>query len=73
VLTCFKPRQSGYSVLPKEHLASSIIKAHTVVAAPAYTVEKGKAAMGNYNHFLTVQELVDLVAFLKHGATTPAK
>lgn len=28
---------------------------------------------GNYNHFLTVQELIDLVAFLKHDATTPAK
>jgi hypothetical protein len=28
--------------------------------------------MGNYNHFLTVQELIDLVAFLKQGATTPA-
>lgn len=67
------PELTGYAVLPKEYLASSIIKAHTVVAAPGYTVEKGKAAMGNYNHFLTVQELIDLVAFLKHGATTPAK
>ena len=67
------PELTGYSVLPKEYLASSIIKAHTVVAAPGYTVKEGKAAMGNYNHFLTVQELIDLVAFLKHGATTPAK
>jgi hypothetical protein len=67
------PELTGYSVLPKEYLASSIIKAHPVVAAPGYTVKDGKASMGNYNHFLTVQELVDLVAFLKHGATTPAK
>lgn len=67
------PELTGYSVLPKEYLASSIIKAHTVVAAPGYSVKEGKAAMGNYNHFLTVQELIDLVAFLKHGATTPAK
>jgi hypothetical protein len=67
------PELTGYSVLPKEYLASSIIKAHTVVAVPGYTVKEGKAAMGNYNHFLTVQELIDLVAFLKHGATTPAK
>ena len=67
------PELTGYAVLPREYLASSIIKAHTVVAAPGYTVEKGKAAMGNYNHFLTVQELIDLVAFLKHDATTPAK
>jgi hypothetical protein len=28
--------------------------------------------MGNYNHFLIVQELIGLVAFLKQGATTPA-
>ena len=67
------PELTGYSVLPKEYLASSIIKAHPVVAVPGYTVKEGKAAMGNYNHFLTVQELIDLVAFLKHGATTPAK
>jgi hypothetical protein len=59
--------------LPKEYLASSIIKMHPVVAAPGYTVKEGKAALGNYNHFLTVQELIDLVAFLKHGTTTPAK
>jgi hypothetical protein len=67
------PELTGYSVLPKEYLASSIIKAHPVVAAPGYTVKEGKAAMGNYNHFLTVQELIDLVAFLEHGATTPAQ
>ena len=23
--------------------------------------------MGNYNHFMTIQEMIDLVAFLKHG------
>jgi len=67
------PELTGYSVLPQEYLASSIINTHTMVAAPGYTVKEGKAAMGNYNHFLTVQELIDLVAFLKHGATTPAK
>jgi len=67
------PELTGYAVLPKEYLASSIIKTHTAVAAPGYTVKDGKAAMGNYNHFLTVQELIDLVAFLKQGATTPAK
>jgi mono/diheme cytochrome c family protein len=59
------PELSGYGVLPREYLAESIIKAHTVVAAPGYVVEKGKATMGNYNHFLTVQELIDLVAFLR--------
>jgi len=33
------PELTGYAVLPKEYLASSIIKAHTVVAAPGYTVK----------------------------------
>ena len=56
----------GYSRLPAEYLAESIIKGHAVVAAPGYVVQEGKAIMGNYNHFLTVQELIDLVAFLKH-------
>jgi cytochrome c553 len=56
----------GYAKLPAAYLAESIIKAHTVVAAPGYVVQEGKAIMGNYNHFLTAQELIDLVAFLKH-------
>jgi hypothetical protein len=56
----------GYSKLPVAYLAESIIKAHPVVATPGYVVQEGKAMMSNYNHFLTVQELIDLVAFLKH-------
>jgi hypothetical protein len=67
------PELTGYSALPKEYLAESIIKAHTIVAAPGYTVKEGKAAMGNYNHFLTIQELIDLVAFLKEGTKTGGK
>jgi L-cysteine S-thiosulfotransferase len=67
------PELTGYAALPKEYLASAIIQSHPVVAAPGYTMKEGKAVMGNYNHFLTVQELIDLVAFLKQGATTPAK
>jgi cytochrome c2 len=59
------PNLTNYSALPKEYLAESIIKAHTIVAAPGYTVKEGRAAMGEYNHFLTVQEVIDLVAFLK--------
>jgi hypothetical protein len=62
------PDLTGYSALPKEYLAESIIKAHTVVAAPGYVVKEGKASMGNYNHFMTIQEMIDLVAYLKHGA-----
>jgi hypothetical protein len=61
------PDLTGYSALPKEYLAESIIKAHTVVAVPGYVVKEGKASMGNYNHFMTIQEMIDLVAFLKQG------
>jgi hypothetical protein len=59
------PDLTAYAGLPKEYLAESIIRAHTIVAAPGYTVKEGRAAMGEYNHFLTVQEVIDLVAFLK--------
>ena len=67
------PALTGYAALPKEYLAESIIKPHTIVAAPGYTVKEGRAAMGEYNHFLTVQELIDLVAFLKHGIKPAGK
>jgi Cytochrome c len=63
----------SYSKLPAEYLAESIIKAHTVVAAPGYVVQEGKAIMGNYNHFLTMQELIDLVAFLKRLPGSPVR
>jgi hypothetical protein len=29
--------------------------------------------MGEYNHFLTVQEVIDLVAFLQQGTTDAVK
>ncbi|MEW6268047.1 MAG: c-type cytochrome [Thermodesulfobacteriota bacterium] len=59
------PDLTGYGKLPAEYLADSIIDAHSAVAAPGYVMKGGKAGMGNYNHFLTVQELIDLVAFLR--------
>ena len=67
------PALTGYSALPREYLAESIIKFHPVVAAPGYTVKEGRAAMGEYNHLLSVQELIDLVAFLKHGMKPEGK
>jgi cytochrome c2 len=56
---------AGYAQLPNEYLAESIIKAHDQVATPDYKIKEGVAGMGNYNDFLTVKELTDLVAFLK--------
>ena len=67
------PELTGYSVLPKEYLAESIIKPHTFVAAPGYTVKEGRVAMGEYNHFLSIQELIDLVAFLKQGTKAQSR
>ena len=67
------PDLNGYSALPNEYLAESIIKRHTIVAAPGYAVKEGRATMGEYNHFLTVQELIDLVAFLKQGTKAEGK
>jgi mono/diheme cytochrome c family protein len=63
------PRLDGYHALPPAYLAESVIRSHTAVAAPGYVLQEGKAGMGNYNHFLTVQELIDLVAYLGAPAT----
>lgn len=56
---------TGYEKLPAAYLAESIIKAHDKVADPFYTVTDSAEGMGKYNRHLTVQELIDLVAFLK--------
>jgi mono/diheme cytochrome c family protein len=61
------PDLTGYTAVSREYLAESIIKSHKVVAVRGYVVKEGQAGMGKYNHFLTIQELVDLVAFLKRG------
>lgn len=63
----------AYSKLPAAYLAESIIKVHRVVAAPGYELKAGQAGMGKYNHFLTIQELIDLVAFLRRRPGSEAK
>ena len=55
----------GYHKLSDEYLAESITKAHTMVADPDYEMKEEQAGMGKYNDYLTVKELVDLVALLK--------
>jgi mono/diheme cytochrome c family protein len=64
---------AGYAQLPNEYLAESIIKAHDQVAAPDYKIKAGVAGMGNYNDYLTVKELTDLVAFLKARSEVAVK
>lgn len=63
----------GYNNLSREYLAESIIKAHRVVADPAYVLKEGQAGMGKYNHVLTVQELIDVVEYLKQPPPTMAE
>lgn len=63
----------GYHNLSKEYLAESIIKAHTVVATPTYEMKEEQAGMGKYNPYMTVNELTDLVAFLKQPPVVSMK
>lgn len=67
------PLTRAYATLPREYLAQSIIKAHKVVAVPGYEVKEGQAGMGKYNYFMTIQELIDLVAFLEQLPGNPGK
>jgi hypothetical protein len=68
-----RPREVSLRIRIIGIFAESIIKAHTNVAAPGYTVKEGRAAMGEYNHFLTVQQLIDIVAFLNQGKKVQGK
>ncbi|RMF69445.1 MAG: hypothetical protein D6743_01840 [Calditrichaeota bacterium] len=63
----------GYNTLPDAYLAESIIRAHTKVADPTYHRNPDQAGMGKYNRYLTVKELIDLVAFLKQPTQVAQK
>jgi hypothetical protein len=41
--------------------------------SPGYETRKDIAGMGNYNYFLTVQKLVDVVALLRTLSEDPSK
>jgi hypothetical protein len=54
-----------FAGLPKEYVAQCLLNVHTVVPDPCYDVQNEPTATKPERHFLTVKELMNLVAFLK--------
>lgn len=54
-----------FADLSKEYVAQCRLNVHTVVPDPCYDVQNKPAAIEPERHFLTVKELMNLVAFLK--------
>jgi len=66
---------AGYSKLPAAFLAESIINRHEYISGTLerYTgLDKVSSRMGDYTSIMTVRELIDIVAFLKHLGPPPA-
>jgi len=60
---------AGYNKLPAGFLAESIINSHQYISGTLekYTgLDKVSSKMGDYSSIMTVRELIDIVAFLKH-------
>lgn len=64
------PPLGGMGLLhPAEYLAESILSPNRVILeSPGFTGPDGLSRMPSYNEVLTVQELLDLVAYLKSVA-----
>jgi cytochrome c2 len=65
----------GYSKLPAGFLAESIVNSHQYISGTLekYTgADKVSSKMGDYSSIMTVRELIDIVAFLKHLGPPPA-
>ena len=56
---------------PPEFLAESIVNPNAVIDEPKFRGPDGSSRMPSFNDSMTVQELIDVVAFLKH-LTPPA-
>jgi hypothetical protein len=51
---------------PAEYIAESIVNPNAVILiGEGYTGPDARSVMPDYGHLLTVQDLVDLVAYLK--------
>jgi hypothetical protein len=67
---------AAYSKLPAAFLAESIINSHQYISG---TIEKYRgldkvsSKMGDYGSIMTVRDLIDLVAFLKHPGPPSAR
>lgn len=65
----------AYSQLPAEFLAESIIDSHKYIAGTLERykgLDKVSSKMGDYSSIMSVRELIDIVAFLKHLPGGPA-
>jgi cytochrome c2 len=59
----------AYSKLPAEFLAESIMDSHKYISGEIEHyrgLDKKSSKMGDYTTIMTVRELLDIVAFLKH-------
>jgi cytochrome c len=66
---------AGYSKLPREFLAESIINSHKQIAGTLEHyrgLDKVSSKMGDYSSIMSVRELLDIVEFLKHLGAEPA-
>jgi mono/diheme cytochrome c family protein len=63
--------ESGHH--PLEFLAESIVNPNAVIDEPKFRGPDGSSRMPSFNDSMTVQELIDLVAFLKNLTPPPAK
>jgi len=62
-----------FAGLPKEYVAQCLLNVHTVVPDPCYDVQNEQPGVESARHYLTVQELTDLAAFLKQKPEGSAK
>jgi len=57
---------------PPEYFAESIINPNAVLTeGPGHVGEDGRSKMPSYNEILTIEQLIDLVAYLKSLAREP--
>jgi hypothetical protein len=60
---------AGYGKLPAPFLAESIINSHQYISGTIERyrgLDKVSSKMGDYSSIMTVRDLIDIVAFLKH-------
>lgn len=60
---------AAYSTLPAGFLAESIINSHQYISGTIekyHGLDKVSSKMGDFSSIMTVRELIDIVAFLKH-------
>jgi cytochrome c2 len=67
---------AGYGKLPAPFLAESIINSHQYISGTIERyrgLDKVSSKMGDYSSIMTVRDLIDIVAFLKHLGPASAR